>query len=342
MGRRQTNAAGGLSDLPAAPPRFIEPMKARLETELPRSADWLFEVKLDGIRAIAVKDGSRVQLWSRRPRDITAEYPAIVRAIGELPVQNAVLDGEIAALDSKGRTSFQAWQNSRSNAADPAELVYYAFDLLQVEGRAVTALPLTQRRASLEILIRTERGPLRLSPLIEGTPTHVWKVVEQQGFEGVIAKQRHSPYEPGRRSGAWLKIKRQNEQEFVIGGYTAPEGSRTHFGSLLLGVYEGAKLMFVSRVGTGFNFGQLKTLHQLFQPHRTEVCPFANLPTRRAGRFGQGVTAADMRRCAWLKPKLVCQVRFLEWTGDFSLRQPVFLGLRDDKKPEDVVRERAA
>jgi bifunctional non-homologous end joining protein LigD len=203
-------------------------------------------------------------------------------------------------------------------------------------------LPLTQRRESLAILIPKRKGPLCVSAELKGSPSEIWKQITRQRHEGVIAKRCDSPYEPGQRSGAWVKIKRQNEQEFVIGGYTPPHGSRKYFGSLLLGMFDGGKLIFVSRVGTGFDFGSLKSLHQLFQRHRSDACPFSNLPTRRAGRFGQGVTAADMRHCAWLEPKLVCQVRFFEWTADNSLRQPVFIGLRDDKQLKDVVREKAS
>jgi bifunctional non-homologous end joining protein LigD len=317
-------------------------MKARLEAQLPTDDHWCFEVKLDGIRAIAVKTGKKVALYSRRPRDISAEYPEIVSALASLPVHSLVLDGEIVALESGGRTSFQALQNARSEGRGKQSLFYYCFDLLHMDGRDMMGLPMQQRRAILTAVLPGGNRLVRLAPILEGTPTKIWSTVEKMGYEGVIAKQKDSVYESGRRSGAWMKIKRLNEQEFVIGGYTPPEGSRAFFGALLLGVYEGEKLAFVSRVGTGFNNRSLKSLFDLFQPFKIETCPFWNLPTQRSGKFGQGVTQAEMRRCVWLKPRLVCQVRFLEWTGDNSLRQPVFIALRQDKKPREVVRERAA
>ena len=191
----------------------------------------------------------------------------------------------------------------------------------------------------VEALLKKESGPLQLSKSLNAPASQVWREVTRRGLEGVIAKQRNSIYEPGRRSGAWLKIKTQTEQEFVIGGYTPPEGTRKYFGSIIVGYNTGRKLHFASRVGTGFDFTALRSLHELFQNYRTSLCPFLNLPTRRPGRSGQGITASEMKRCVWLKPELICQVRFMEWTSDGCLRQPVFLGLRTDKKAVDVVRE---
>ena len=314
-------------------------MKARLHAELPAAGDWLFEVKLDGIRAIAIKDGGRIQLFSRRPRELTAEYPQFIEALRHLPARRLVVDGEIVALDEKGRSSFQVLQNRRRSSDRPPSLLFYLFDVLNLNGHDMKAVPLIQRKEVLARLLAATGGPLRLSPSLQGHPARVWKEVLRHGFEGVIAKQKQSPYEPGRRSGAWVKVKAHAEQEFVIGGYTAPAGARKFFGAIMVGYYSGQRLMFASRVGTGFDFPALRSLHRVFQPLRTPACPFANLPTTRMGRSGQGITAAEMKRCTWLRPELVCQVRFMEWTRDGNLRQPVFVGLRDDKRPGQVVRE---
>jgi bifunctional non-homologous end joining protein LigD len=201
------------------------------------------------------------------------------------------------------------------------------------------SLPLVTRRELLEKLLKHSPQPLRLSEALTAPAAVVWKEVTRNGLEGLLAKQKHSPYEPGRRTGAWVKIKAQLRQEFVIGGYTSPEGARTHFGALLVGYYQGARLVFASGVGTGFDQATLKTLHDRFQSLRRADCPFANLPTPSEAGRRQGMTAAEMRRCVWLKPELVCEVRFAEWTQDGCLRQPVYLGLRADKKPRQVRRE---
>ena len=314
-------------------------MKARLESELPRSDDWLFEVKLDGIRAVAIKDGNRVQLYSRLPRELSAEYPEIIEALRGLPAKQFVADGEIVALDAQGRSSFQLLQNRRRHPSQSHAILYYLFDLLNLDGHDLKAVPLVQRKHILEKLLKHASGPLRPSASLGGPAAAIWKSVQRHRLEGLIAKQACSAYEPGQRSGAWLKIKTQTEQEFVIGGYTPPEGTRKFFGALIVGYYSGRDLLFASRVGTGFDFATLRSLYDRFQPLRTTVCPFANLPTRREGRSGQGFTASEMKRCVWLEPKLVGQVRFMEWTRDDNLRQPVFLGLREDKKPAEVVRE---
>lgn len=160
-------------------------------------------------------------------------------------------------------------------------------------------------------------------------------------LEGLIGKRKDSVYEPGRRSGAWIKLKLVSEQEFVIGGYTDPEGSRTHFGALLVGYYEGGTLKFAGKVGTGFDRLGLRLLHGKFEKIGSEECPFVNLPEAKGSRYSPGLTAAEMKRCHWLKPKLICQIRFSEWTRDGKLRQPVFLGLREDKDAKEVVREKA-
>jgi bifunctional non-homologous end joining protein LigD len=336
--QKKTALSEGLARAPQSTPRFIEPMKALLSDELPPGSEWAYEVKLDGIRAIAIRDNSQIQIFSRRPRDLTAEYPEIVKELARLPAKRWILDGEIVAVDSQGRSSFQLLQN-RKNSRSENQIFLYLFDVINLDGHDIAQFAWEQRRALLQTLLRKADDPIRLSASLEAPAASVWKEIVKQGLEGVIAKRRDSRYEVGRRSGAWLKVKTQNEQEFVIGGYTPPEGSRKYFGAIIVGYYDGKDLMFASRVGTGFDFAKLKSLYDRFQKLRTTQCPFANLPTKRKGRFGGGVTAADMRRCVWLKPKLVSQVRFYEWTADGNLRQPVYLGLREDKRATEVVRE---
>ena len=323
-------------------PEFIWPMNALLTESVPARGNWLYEIKWDGYRAVAVKTGRQTQLYSRRYRLVTEDFPEIARAISRIPDERFTLDGEIVALNEDGRASFQLLQNFRQHsAADQRNVIYYyAFDLLNSQGRDLTNLPLTARKELLERLLRGVPDPIRFSASLPGDPHQLLEHARHQGLEGLIAKRADSVYEPGRRTGAWIKLKITLEQEFVIGGYTAPQGSRPHFGAVLVGHYEGDKLIFVSRVGTGFNTKTLGELHQMFQRLRTDRPPFSNVPSRRAGRFGGGLTAAEMRRCTWLQPKLVAQVRFTEWTDEGGIRHPVFLGLRDDKPPRDVVRER--
>jgi bifunctional non-homologous end joining protein LigD len=338
-GKSTVDATSQLEKLPKAAPRYVEPMKTRLADELPHDGDWLIEVKLDGIRAIGIKDRAKVQLFSRRPRDLTNGYPQIVKALEELAPKQFVVDGEIVALDEKGRSSFQLLQSSKQQGDKKPPLFFYVFDLLNLEGHALAALPLIERKARLQKILENAPELLRFSPSLEGKPDKVWKAIVKLGLEGVIAKQSQSQYEPGRRSGAWIKVKAQNEQEFVIGGYTPPRGSRAHFGAVLVGYYEDSKLLFASKVGTGFDTASLRSLYQKFQKLRVDQCPFLNLPTKRSGRYGEGITALEMKRCVWLRPELVCQVKFYEWTRDGNLRQPVFLGLREDKKAAEVIRE---
>jgi len=315
-------------------PGLVEPMMARLQSHLPEGPGWEFEVKLDGIRAIGIKDGRSIQLFSRRPRELTADFPGIVAALARLPAKRFVVDGELVAFDDEGRTSFQILQNRGQETIDT---YFILFDLVQLNGKSFLAVPLAQRRAELQKLLGKTQDPLRFSASLEASPKRIWTEVKRLGLEGVIAKQTDSQYEPGRRSGAWVKVKAQNEQEFVIGGYTPPQGSRKHFGSILVGYHDGGKLMFASGVGSGFTHRSLETLYRTFQKLRIKTCPFANLPWRKSRG---GFSMADMRRATWLEPKLVCQVKFYEWTRDGNLRQPVFLGLREDKKAKDVVREK--
>ena len=313
-------------------------MKALL-VDSPPSGDWIYEIKFDGFRAIAFRDAHGTRLLSRNNKDFAQKFPEIVEAISALAADDVILDGEIVALDDQGRSSFQLLQ-AHDLGTDRPPLFFYVFDLLQLNGKKLQSLPLTKRKAVLEKLLSKDApAALRYSASLGNDPDTLLAQAKKLGLEGLIGKRPDSPYEPGKRSGAWIKLKLHREQEFVIGGYTPPGGSRTHFGALLVGVYEGKQLKFAGKVGTGFNAKLLRSLHAEFQKISSDTCPFVDLPDKRPGRYGAGVTAAEMRRCHWVKPLMVAQIKFTEWTNDHRLRHPVFLGLREDKSAADVVRE---
>lgn len=320
-------------------PGFVEPMKAILLDKLPQGEDWVYELKFDGVRALAIKDGKGIELISRNAKDFTGIFPEIADALKILRCKQVVMDGEIVALDGEGRSSFQLLQ-ARELGGERPPIFYYVFDLIQLDGKDLTGVPLLKRKAMLKSLIQNLPDRVRLSASIQADSGRVLKEMKARGLEGVIAKRKGSMYEVGRRSGAWVKFKWTMQQEFVIGGYTEPRGTRSHFGALLVGFNAGRKLMFAAKVGTGFGQKLLKALHQKFQKLVRRNCPFANLP-EKAGQSGRGLTAAEMKRCIWLEPKLVCEVRFAEWTRDDHLRQPAFLGLREDKRAGEVVKEGA-
>ncbi|HEX2750235.1 MAG TPA: non-homologous end-joining DNA ligase, partial [Verrucomicrobiales bacterium] len=318
-------------------PRFVEPMKAKLASH-PPPGKWLYEIKFDGWRALALKSGTTAQLFSRNHKELSAKFPEIVDALGNLPGKDAILDGEIVAVDGTGRSSFQLLQAYDIGTERPP-LLYYVFDLLQFDGHDLTTLPLMERKAALEKLLRKQTGIIRYSASLGHDGTELMEKARQLNIEGLIGKRPDSLYEAGSRSGAWIKLKIHQEQEFVIGGYTDPGGSRQSFGSIIVGYYAGKNLMAAGKVGTGFDRALLGSLQARFEKAASRDCPFANLPAGERGKWGQGITAADMKRCHWLKPRLVCQVKFSEWTRDGRLRQPVFLGLRPDKKAAEVIRE---
>lgn len=317
--------------------KFVEPMKTRLVAATPEG-DWIYEIKLDGYRAIALKQGSQVRLLSRNEKDFGERFPEVTEALEQLKAKEAIIDGEIVALDAKGRSSFQLLQSADVEQNRPS-IFFYAFDLLQLNGRDLKKESLATRKALLEKLLTNVPAILRYSASLEGNATHLLKQARKLGLEGLIAKRKESVYETGRRSGAWIKLKLHQQQEFVIGGCTAPSGSRRHFGALLVGYQENKGLRFSGKVGTGFNESLLRSLHERFQQLEIPDCPFENLPEKKLGRYGQGITASVMKKCRWLKPSLVCQVKFSEWTRDGKLRQPVFLGLREDKDAKEVIRE---
>jgi bifunctional non-homologous end joining protein LigD len=318
-------------------PEFAEPMKAKLAESVP-SGNWLYEIKFDGFRALALRGGSEARLLSRNEKDFGGKFPEVMDAVSRLDVRDAIIDGEIVALDEKGRSSFQLLQAFELGQKRPP-IFFYAFDLLRLNGADLRDLPVEERKKKLERLLTESPGNIRYSASLGTEARKILDQARQLGLEGLIGKRVGSQYETGRRSGNWIKLKLHHEQEFVIGGYTEPEGSRSHFGALLVGTYEGEQLKFAGKVGTGFNEKLLQTLFGMFKKIPSETCPFSDLPEKRPGRYSQGVTASEMKLCHWVNPKLVCQIKFSEWTRDHRLRQPVFLGLRDDKDPKDVVRE---
>jgi bifunctional non-homologous end joining protein LigD len=328
-----------LRDLRSAKARFIEPMKARLAEKPPAAGDWIYELKFDGIRLVAIKIDNKVSLLSRNKNELARRFPEIVEAVKDLPARECVIDGEVVALDEKGRSSFQLLQ-AREMEGRKSPVYFYAFDLLQLDGKSLIALPLEARKNVLEKLCADAGDPIRYSGPIGGDAKRLLEEVKRRGLEGIVAKQRNSIYEPGRRSSAWIKLKCVNEQEFVIGGYTPPGGSRKHFGAILVGYYENKKFIFAGKVGTGFTAKSLSMLHQKLRDEERDDCPFVDLPSKQDGQWTLGITPSMMKKMHWVNPKLVAQIKFAEWTRDGKLRAPVFLGLREDKKPTDVVRER--
>lgn len=311
-------------------PVFVEPMAAQAVQQLPAGPDWLYELKLDGYRALLLKDGDAIRILSRKNNDLTRSYPSILTAAAKLAVKRVALDGEIVAVDETGRPSFQALQHPKSHRGP---IVYYAFDVVHLEGKNLSTMPLQDRRAKLPQILG--QSGILLSQVLEGTAAKVIEVVRGMQLEGVIAKRRDSLYEPGERSGAWVKLKLDRQQELVIGGYR-PNGRSLD--ALLAGYYEGKVLRFGSKVRAGFTPYSRSELVKALQLLKQERCPFLDLPTGRS-RWGGGVTADEMGEMTWVKPKLVVQIRFVEWTAEGRLRHAAYLGLRSDKNAKDVRRE---
>jgi DNA ligase D-like protein (predicted ligase) len=297
---------------------------------LPSGEQWLYELKLDGYRAIAFRRDGSVHLRSRNDNDFNARYPAVVAALANLP-NDTVIDGEVVAFDQEGRPAFNALQNYGSASAP---VVYFVFDVMVLAGRNVMLEPLAKRRELLEKKVLPKLAePVRYStPLDADLPVLIGSV-KVHGFEGLVAKRYNSVYEPGQRSGAWMKMRVNRGQEFVIGGYT--RGTKT-FDALVFGYYDGDKLIYVARSRNGFTPASRAQLFKKFKGLETKECPFANLPEAKGGRWGQGLTKAKMAEVQWLKPVLVGQFEFLEWTADNHLRHSKFVGLREDKKPRQV------
>jgi DNA ligase D-like protein (predicted ligase) len=316
--------------------RFVEPMLLLRTDELPDDPDrWAYQLKLDGYRAIAFKSGGKVHLRSRNDNDFGVRYSGVLRGLARL-TNDTVVDGELVALDDAGRPSFNTLQNYGSA---PASVIYYVFDLMMLAGRDVTEKPLAARQDLLERkVLPTLAEPVRYTGDLAGSLRDLTHAVKAQRLEGLVAKRRDSRYEPGLRSGAWLKMRVNQGQEFVIGGYTIG----TPFDALVFGYYEGDRLVYASRTRNGFTPAVREQLFTKFRPLRVAACPFSNLPEARAGRWGQGLTKAKMADCRWLKPILVGQFEFVEWTADNHLRHSRFIALREDKAARSVGREQRA
>lgn len=302
----------------------------RSET-LPEGPDWIYELKLDGYRALAIKSAGKIELRSRNNNDFSSKFPSIPKALKKLP-NETVIDGELVALDPSRRPSFNLLQNVGS-----APLFYYVFDVLVLRGKDLTRQPLSYRRAMLhEKVLPKLADPIRAALTLERPLPELMRAVREYGFEGLVAKRRDSHYEPGLRSGAWRKMRVNRGQEFVIGGYTP---SASSFDALIFGYYEGEKLIFAAKTRNGFTPRLRMDIYKQLQKLRTDVCPFANLPEAKSGRWGAGLTAEKMAECRWVKPELVGQFEFVEWTPDNHLRHSRFVALREDKNPRNVIRE---
>jgi DNA ligase D-like protein (predicted ligase) len=312
---------------------FIAPMLLLRADTLPEGPRWEYQLKLDGYRAVAFKSRGVVHLRSRNDKDFATRYPVIVSGLRGLP-EETVIDGEVVAFDQQGRPSFSALQDY-----DPkTPLVFYVFDVMVLAGKDVTGEPLAQRRALLERRVLPKLSePVRYTPPLDATLPVLIASVKAQRLEGLVAKRRDSRYEPGQRSGAWVKMRINQGQEFVIGGYTL--GTRT-FDAVIFGYYRGKDLVYVARTRNGFTAATRAGLYQRFRSLEVGDCPFVNLPETRSGRWGQGLTRAKMAECRWLQPVLVAQFEFLEWTADQHLRHVKFIALRDDRRARDVRLER--
>jgi len=296
-------------------------------------ARWLYELKLDGYRAIAFKSDGRLHLRSRNDNDFTARYAAVLRGLKNLP-DETVVDGEIVAFDDDGRPSFNRLQNYDASSTP---IGYFVFDVLVLGGRDVTREPLAARQALLERKVLPHLAePVRYVAPLDGSLQTLVHSVKAHGFEGLVAKRRDSRYESGERSGAWRKMRVNRGQEFVIGGYTP--GTRA-FDALVIGYYQDGQLLYASRTRNGFTPALRTQLFRRFKGLETDACPFANLPEAKSGRWGEGLTAKKMAECRWLKPVLVGQFEFLEWTADDHLRHTRFVALREDKDARHVTRE---
>ncbi|HEY0704321.1 MAG TPA: non-homologous end-joining DNA ligase [Candidatus Acidoferrales bacterium] len=304
--------------MPDTIPFRVQPMLASLAREPFARKGWVFEEKYDGYRLVAYKEGKQVQLYTRNAIERSARYPHIAEAIRALPAKTLVLDGEAVVFDRARVSKFQLLQRGAGDS------VFVAFDVLFLNGKDLRREPLSARRAVLEKVLGSavkKKGVLRLSQRLAVDGVQAYKIAAQKGLEGMIAKDLSSKYTES-RSNQWLKVKVHQEDEFVIGGFTKPEGSRSYFGSLLLGAYKSGKLYYTGKVGTGFDEDLLASLHRKMQPLVKPKSSFIDLPREKNVSF--------------LEPKLVAQVSYSEITEDGRVRQAVFVGLRDDKSASEV------
>lgn len=309
---------------------ITEPMLATLVDKPVEDDNWLYEVKWDGYRAVAFKNGNTLELKSRNDKSFNEKYYPIYDALKSLKL-NAILDGEIVVVDDNGQANFGALQNWRSEA--DGTLLYYIFDILWLDGYDLKELPLTDRKAILESVIKPN-DIIKLSQAFETSGTEMLEAAKQMGLEGIMAKRKDSTYHVGNRTRDWLKIKANKRQEVIIGGYTRNEDSSKPFSSLLVGVMQGGKLHYIGKIGTGFNSKLQKEMLEQFRPLIINKPPFADTPdVNKPSRFRPNPPKAT---ATWLKPKLICEVSYAEITSDGVMRHPSFEGMRNDKTAKDV------
>lgn len=304
-------------------PENVVPMLATLIDEPFDDDNWIFEIKWDGYRAVAYCDGKKVELISRNLTSFTKKYYPVTGAFKQIKL-NAVFDGEIVAVDERGLAVFQSLQNWQNT---PVHLQYFIFDILWLDGFDLTEIPLIERKRILKEVL-PENEVLKYSDHIAGNGKEFFQTAVSQGLEGIMAKKINSTYQTNKRTKNWLKIKVNLRQEVVIAGFTQPRNARKFFGSLLLGLYEDNELVYVGHTGSGFSTKSLEQIYQKLQPLIISECPFKKCP-----KGNMPVT--------WLKPKLVCEIKFAEWTKDRIARQPIFMGLREDKKAKEVAFEKS-
>ncbi len=314
-------------------PARLTPMLATLVDKPFEEEGWLYEVKWDGYRALAFCNKNKVELKSRNDKSFNEKFYAVTKAVKEWNI-NAIVDGEIVVIGDNGLSNFGALQNWRSEA--DGELFFYVFDIIWYEGKDLSNLPLTERKEILKSIV-PKKGIIKLSDSFDGDGKEFFETAKASGLEGIIAKKANSVYLKGDRSQSWLKIKANKRQEMVIGGYTLNDDSSKPFSSLLVGVFEGKKLVYTGKIGTGFNIQTQKDMMKLFKPLITDKAPFSELPDiNKPSRFRPNPPHAT---ATFLKPQLVCEVSFTEMTSDGIMRHPSFEGIRIDKKAKDVIRE---
>jgi bifunctional non-homologous end joining protein LigD len=318
----------------AALPQWVRPQLTQLVKEAPDGDQWLHEIKYDGYRMHARLDHGEARLLTRNGLNWTAKYPQIARAVAALPARQAYLDGELCGVRADGITSFSMIQLA-SDAGNAAGLVFFLFDLLHLDGEDLTARPLIDRKERLAGLLAQAGSPLHYSDHQIGLGQAFYEHACAAKVEGIVSKRADAPYAPGNR-GLWLKVKCLNREEFVVIGWTDPEGRRPHLGALLLGYYDsGGRLTYAGRVGTGINDAELERLWRRLQPLATDTMPL-DVPPPRSTRFGSPLV---LSRVHWVRPELVAEVKFLTWTEDNLLRQVVYEGLREDKPATEVQRD---
>jgi DNA ligase D-like protein (predicted ligase) len=320
-----------LRSLPKTKAAFIEPMECLAVSKLPDGPQWLYEIKLDGYRALGVQSNG-VTLFSRRRKSLNRQFPYIVEALAGLPA-GTVVDGEVVAIDDSGRPDFNLLQNFRAGAS---RTHYYIFDLLYCKDRDLTRLPFVERRALLKSLVTIRDKRVRIADFVQASATALLLAVRQQGLEGIVGKRKDSLYEAGKRSGAWIKYRVNRGQELVIGGYMPGAHG---VDSIIVGYYKGDDLLYVARVRNGFVPASRRRVFEQLRPLVTPECPFANLPDTHKSRWGDALDADMMKKCVWVRPELVARIEFLEWTEADRLRHSKFTGVRDDKAPRSVVKE---